>query len=78
MDKTTSPDDRNRKPAPATQDQTYPEGMEKERAQPDEKMPSDSDDKQDHGQDHGRITTARQPLYIDNDPPGAASGDPTQ
>lgn len=71
MDKTTIPDDRSRKSAPATQDQTYPEGMEKERAQPDEKMPDDK-------QDQGRITTARQPLYIDNDPPGAASGDPTQ
>lgn len=71
MDKTTSPDERSRRPAPAAQDQTYPEGMEKERAQPDEKMPNDK-------QDEARKTTARQPLYIDNDPPRAASGDPAQ
>lgn len=71
MDQATTPETHSRKPDPASQDQTYPEGMENERAQPDEKMPDDK-------QDHGRLTTARQPLYIDNDPPGAASGDPTQ
>lgn len=70
MDHATS-DDRSRKPDPAGQDQTYPEGMEDERAQPDEKMPDDAEDR-------ARTTTARQPLYIDNDPPGAASGDPSQ
>ncbi|MTH64859.1 hypothetical protein [Paracoccus shanxieyensis] len=73
--------DEQRVPAQQSeQDRSYPEGMDRERSQPDHDQTTRPSQRKDDG-GNARIdtpTTSRQPQYHGTDASGAASGDPTE